>query len=636
MDFQLKLDEFKKKIKANKKHKDWQHTTDISKEYKAHITGVGLDEYLKQFNLREDEEMFKQRKRLTNSISKPTANSIKKPFYKVSRNRNIKTEIELSDGKRKEIVEKMISNFYGSNELNNRGLDFWLRNRFIELSFVDPNSWIVLEWKPKPLNEVVEPFPFEVGCEQAVDFVMKNGVLQSLTIKVSESHEFLNDKDEIVLKNVDSWTLYEVGFSLKVIEFCPKIYALKGIVIDPLTQIVFQSEDGKKSFIATYNETKLDFIPAFRVGYIRDDVTDGRTFVSPIDSAIPYFRKSLKAVSELDLSITLHTFPQKIQFVSACKYRSGNNRCQDGVLSQSKSKCPNCHGTGLEIHKSGQDAILHKLPEDKTELFDLDKTLVYKTPPIELIKFQDDYVRNLKQDAHLAIFNSTMFLATDPQFAKTATEIDFNLEGIHDTIFPYTEKFSEIWKTIVKTFVRLTGFKSDFTLKHIFPSDLKLKTTAMLVSELKMANDSNAPSFLIDQISSEIARQIYNGDELSLKKYETRHKFFPFNGKSKEEIGILLASPHVSEFTKILYANFEAIFTDIEKDNPTFYVLPYAKQWEILEKTTKVFQDEIKNQNEVTPFQFDFGTTDENPKVGNESEGSDGNPKGDENDENEE
>ena len=95
--------------------------------------------------------------------------------------------------------------------------------------------------------------------------------------------------------------------------------------------VIFLEEEWLKSsgfnqcmdyaFLQKIQKSNLEFIPAFRVGYLRDDATDGRTFVSPIDSAIPYFRKSLKAVSELDLSITLHTFPQKIQQHDFCVVR---------------------------------------------------------------------------------------------------------------------------------------------------------------------------------------------------------------------------------------------------------------------------------------------------------------------------
>ena len=277
------------------------------------------------------------------------------------------------------------------------------------------------------------------------------------------------------------------------------------------------------------------------------------------------------------------------------------------MVSGTQTVCSECKGSGLQIHTSGQDAIYFPLPDTPDEMFDLDKILVYKQPPIDLIKFQDEYVRNLKKDAHLSVYNSNMFLAEDPQFAKTATEVNTNTQGIFDTLFPYTEKFSEVWKTAVKVFVRLSGFLTDFELIHIFPTDLEIKTVAVLMAELKLANESEAPSYFRDAILEEIANQVYEGDELGREKHFTRHKFFPFPGKTETEIQFLMASPYVSNFTKVLYANFEAIFTDIEKAVPNFYKLNYNLQWEKLNEFVKPYLEEINSQNE--PLRIDFGSS---------------------------
>ena len=611
MDFTEKLTKFKKKKSSNKKHADYTRTVDLAKEYKAHVSGVGIDDYLKRFAKREDEEMFEQRKRLTNSISQSVASSLQKPFYKVARNKNVKKKFTLKGDKtREEIVQKMISGFYGTNELNTKGLDFWLKNRFIELTFTDPNAFVVIEWEAKPENVPLEPYPYEVNSIDAYDYIYKHGVLNELFTRQSETIIYLDKDGAEKEKVVDAFTLYEIGSSLKVVEYCPKYFEAKGIVIDETRQVTFV--ENEIHFIATYNETNLDFIPAFRVGYIRDTATDGRTFVNPFESAMPYFRKALKAVSELDLSITLHTFPQKLQYVTKCKGK-GTKKCNNGMVSGTQTVCSECKGSGLQIHTSGQDAIYFPLPDTPDEMFDLDKILVYKQPPIDLIKFQDEYVRNLKKDAHLSVYNSNMFLAEDPQFAKTATEVNTNTQGIFDTLFPYTEKFSEVWKTAVKVFVRLSGFLTDFELIHIFPTDIEIKTVAVLMAELKLANESEAPSYFRDAILEEIANQVYEGDELGREKHFTRHKFFPFSGKTETEIQFLMASPYVSNFTKVLYANFEAIFTDIEKAVPNFYKLNYNLQWEKLNEFVKPYLEEINSQNE--PLRIDFGTqpTDANP-----------------------
>ena len=596
MDFTEKLTKFKKKKSSNKKHADYQRTVDLAKEYKAHVSGVGIDDYLKRFAKREDEEMFEQRKRLTNSISQSVASSLQKPFYKVARNKNVKKKFTLKGDKtREEIVQKMISGFYGTIELNTKGLDFWLKNRFIELTFTDPNAFVVIEWEAKPENVPLEPYPYEVNSIDAYDYTYKHGVLNELFTRQSETIIYLDKDGTEKEKVVDAFTLYEIGSSLKVVEYCQKYFEAKGIIIDETRQVTFV--ENEIHFIATYNETNLDFIPAFRVGYIRDAATDGRTFVNPFESAMPYFRKALKAVSELDLSITLHTFPQKLQYVTKCKGK-GTKKCNNGMVSGTQTVCSECKGSGLQIHTSGQDAIYFPLPDTPDEMFDLDKILVYKQPPIDLIKFQDEYVRNLKKDAHLSVYNSNMFLAEDPQFAKTATEVNTNTQGIFDTLFPYTEKFSEVWKTAVKVFVRLSGFLTDFELIHIFPTDLEIKTVAVLMAELKLANESEAPSYFRDAILEEIANQVYEGDELGREKHFTRHKFFPFSGKTETEIQFLMASPYVSNFTKVLYANFEAIFTDIEKAEPNFYKLNYNLQWENLNKFVEPYLEEIKQQNE--------------------------------------
>ena len=610
MDFTEKLTKFKKKKSSNKKHADYQRTVDLAKEYKAHVSGVGIDDYLKRFAKREDEEMFEQRKRLTNSISQSVASSLQKPFYKVARNKNVKKKFTLKGDKtREEIVQKMISGFYGTNELNTKGLDFWLKNRFIELTFTDPNAFVVIEWEAKPENVPLEPYPYEVNSIDAYDYIYKHGVLNELFTRQSETIIYLDKDGAEKEKVVDAFTLYEIGSSLKVVEYCPKYFEAKGIVIDETRQVTFV--ENEIHFIATYNETNLDFIPAFRVGYIRDTATDGRTFVNPFESAMPYFRKALKAVSELDLSITLHTFPQKLQYVTKCKGK-GTKKCNNGMVSGTQTVCSECKGSGLQIHTSGQDAIYFPLPDTPDEMFDLDKILVYKQPPIDLIKFQDEYVRNLKKDAHLSVYNSNMFLAEDPQFAKTATEVNTNTQGIFDTLFPYTEKFSEVWKTAVKVFVRLSGFLTDFELIHIFPTDLEIKTVAVLMAELKLANESEAPSYFRDAILEEIANQVYEGDELGREKHFTRQKFFPFSGKNETEIQFLMASPYVSNFTKILYANFEAIFTDIEKAVPNFYKLNYNLQWEKLNEFVKPYLEEINSQNELIRIDFGNKTNDEN------------------------
>ena len=86
-------------------------------------------------------------------------------------------------------------------------------------------------------------------------------------------------------------------------------------------------------------------------------------------------------------------------------------------------------------------------------------------------------------------------------------------------------------------------------------------------------------------------------------KYRIKHLFYPYNGLSQEEIAMQLSSQYVSDNTKILYSNFEAIFTAIEKENEKFYYLPFKKQDEIVDKMVEQFKDEILKSE---PMAIDF------------------------------
>lgn len=43
-----------------------------------------------------------------------------------------------------------------------------------------------------------------------------------------------------------------------------------------------------KVFVLTKYDTKLGFVPAFKVGYSRDLATKGKTLINPFHAAMPY------------------------------------------------------------------------------------------------------------------------------------------------------------------------------------------------------------------------------------------------------------------------------------------------------------------------------------------------------------
>lgn len=589
-------------MQTRETHPNYKRVVDFAKEYEAHLTGEGIENYLRRFTPRETEEMFLQRVQLTNSINPAVTNSLLKPFYKVTRNKGILKKYDFKNEALDNLVAVMLHDFNGDKVDNTNGLDMWLSTRFLELSASDPNAFVVLEWSAAPLNEAVKPRPFEVSSAEALNYEYKGAELQWLHVLTDIKYTELNSEG-LKSKDGEKFTFYAQGYTITHERIDRKFLQSIGYELKPGQTLV---NVGSKDYLKTIYETRLNFVPAFRVGYARDAATKGRTYVSPFHPAMPYLRKALKVTSELDITMIGHVFPQKLQYVERCE-GEGILGCDNGRCTSKNAVCTVCNGSGYKTIKSAQEIITLPMPETKEEFMPLSEMLVYKSPPIDLVKFQQEYIQQLKKDTHLAVYNSNMYLTTDVQFAKTATEVDSNTEGIYDALEPMTEKFSKVWRFIVYTCAVLAGKderSDDFTLMHEFPADPKLKTFAALLNDLKAVNDSGAPSFTRDVINNDIAQIIYNGDDDGLLRYQVKHNFFPFNGKSPEEIALIMASDDVLRETKILYTNFEAIFTELERDNPAFYFLNEKQQ---AAKLADKLAEYIERIGTREPMRLDFG-----------------------------
>ncbi len=169
-------------ITSSKRHSNYNRVVSLSKEYKALITGENFSFLLKRFIKREDDAAFKQRLEITQPITAAVASSIIKPFRKVTRNDKVKKKIEFKNRNKSEVVKSIVSNFGNSNIEENNGLDGFLNDEFFNLTFSDPNSFIVCEWRNDDENKVPKPYPFVVNSKEAIDFKYNGVELEYLLV----------------------------------------------------------------------------------------------------------------------------------------------------------------------------------------------------------------------------------------------------------------------------------------------------------------------------------------------------------------------------------------------------------------------------------------------------------------------
>lgn len=584
-------------VKNGITHRDYKHVTELAVKYNQLITGQGIDNLMRQFTRREDDTLFAQRKALTQHITPSVASAIMSPFYKVGRVNVIKREINFEStdqfDEKKKVVDFGINNYFGE-----KSLDKYLETRFVELSFSDPNSFIVTEYdEPKrdlqgnPIEKVT-PYPWEVSSHQAVNFKYKNYRLQWLVVKndcdikqryttVESGKTNVEIKDEVgteytIYLDDDAIKFTQVPFESISIAEDGEVHTVEVLIDGVMSEFDYVRFDQKRVYRIDYFVHKSGRVPAVRVGYKRDLITKGRTFVSPMEAGVPYFMKMIKTVSEFDLTMCLHVFPQKIQYVPKCLGESREIGCDAGK-SPDGGTCKVCRGTGhIQAHTTAQDALFLRQPKDPADMIDLDKIMVYKSPPIELVKFQRDYIWSLVLEAQKAVFNSDVF--SRAEIAATASEKFIELDNVYDTLFPFAEKFADIWKYTANIIARLRDV-TDLTVEYIFPKDFKFKSVADLLNELKSANDSSAPAYIKQEISRDIANQQFQDKPEELQRIYIKEKFFPFSGKSSSEIIYIISNEKTTRYNEILWSNFEQIFLELEMEaessNPPKYFYEY-------------------------------------------------------------
>jgi hypothetical protein len=122
-----------------------------------------------------------------------------------------------------------------------------------------------------------------------------------------------------------------------------------------------------------------------------------------------------------------------------------------------------------------------------------------------------------------------------------------------------------------------------------------------LIMDLKTASDSRADDFVKQAIQDDIAQIVYTDDPTSLAKHKTKDRFYPYSGKTTEQIASIVTTVSPTDFYKVLWESYGWVFEDIEREQAkkgvNYYELVASKQWSILEKKVK----KIISEREAEP-----------------------------------
>lgn len=571
-------------IKGKLRHQDYARVCEIAYDYTTYATGYNICKKLRKFNKRETEDDFKQREMLTQINTPDIFNSCVKPMYKVGR-----TPASITvrwDGKDAAKTSELKKELYdaGSQFWGKKNVEKYITQRQADLDSMDPNSFVVVEFKervdPTKPGTKARPYPFEVNSAEAINYIYENNdlkwlaVLNHVTIQDGKGKEIVGEKYYMY---VDNWSIAATQIhkdlvpqaltsgAISLDNFDYKTTELK-ININYIFNTTEKSEAKRQYFVVNVFNHKIGFVPAKRFGTVLDPVTRNRTCLPLIHAAQSYLEKSIKTMSEFDLTNCLHVFPQKIQYSDPCPGEEtihGFIGCDAGMRVGGKHKCGACGGTGFKVHTSAQDIIQIRMPKNLEDIVSLENIMVYKNPPIDLLEFQKKFgFYELRQAAQSAVYNSDVF--TRQEIATTATEKSIDLDAVYDTLTPYSETWSEFYVFFYKCIASLRDLQEGFVISHEFPKDFKMQSFSALLDDLTKANTNGAPSYIKKSITKDITRKVYADQPQEILRIDTKEKYYPFPGKDPADINFIIANSLTTKFNKILWSNFDLIFSEIE------------------------------------------------------------------------
>lgn len=631
-------------------HAHYKHVVELAtRYYRPLATGKDADHLLQRFNKREDEEAFKQRKRLTQLITPAICNTLMVPPRKIPKVRPVvdtarfnageegegRTVAESAKDKEQKLGEAA-SKFHAG-----KGVDHYLGSVLLDQGAIDPNAFCLVLYNDFDQRyDRPQPYPSIVSSADAWNFQYLNGELEWLLVHRKWDYEVKvpgatpgrtprnakpSDEKKKQMKSGDAWWLYtsmhhvmmlpveksKVAPQVEGVVFDSKGNGVDGASVELEKRDAYWYRPSKDElYEVVFYEAKAGKVQAFRLGYVPDQTTKGETMVSIWHPAMPYLMKVVKAGSELDLSASLHAFLQKISYENPCRgWKSPEGvlyECNDGYQAGGDSKCKACNGTGYEVHTSGQDHITMRMPRSKDEAFDLSSITHYVDLPVEVLTWQDGYVDKLEKAAYRAVYNSDRFQSANSA-TTTATGDIIDLQAVYDTLYPCSQWYSRsrvlIYELLASFVVGSDSLKS-LEVAHEFPRNMRFETMSERVALMKSLREAGASNGALAQVDDMILDDLYVDDPHARRRASVMASFDPFLGKSEATIVTLISQDLCTKETKVFWTNQAYVYAEaearMEENGLNFWEMARKKQRELLDDIVQEIVDAIDEAAEAS------------------------------------
>ncbi|MGF7218626.1 hypothetical protein GGR92_004805 [Spirosoma lacussanchae] len=562
------------------RHSAYDRTVELRRDYLTILSGHDYERFLTRFIRREEDDEYKQRLQLTHQNLSSTSSPLVKKFGQISRIQDIKKGLNFSGTTERDQrdLQDVLNDFGGENSSSRGSLDDYLSVHYDLVSLYDPNAFLVLDFAPFDASrgERARPYAILFEAPSVLNYRYTRGRLDFLVLSILVAYTGVEGErryatDYLCLTGQYTYRYFEYGDGRQDL---PGIYE------------VFELNNERKYFVATY-VLNIDEVQAVRLGYMPDAQTGNSSNVSPLfHAALEQFKELLDLKSKNDLVTSLHAYPRRYEYAPACPGETdpvtGTSRgCNDGKVPILGTTCKKCHGTGYLSHTSEQDVLRRPMPDDEDKIMDLSKLSFTEKPDLETVQGFDEKIQNLIVQIYQTVFSSDSQVRPSgprPDQPQTATEYVVSRDDQNNTLLPFADQKSAVYKSIVRLLIKLMNISGTVETLYEFPRDLKLSGLSQLYADLKAARDAGAPDFEIEQILDDIARKRYEADPTALERYFIKKQHVPYFAQTLDAFEFFDSTGRIPQTLAVLRANVDVIFGELEIESPTFYDLPYTER----------------------------------------------------------
>lgn len=573
------------------RHQHYARTVDRRKLYSAMMTGENINDYLMKFDSRESKEQFEIRKKITQQAVTPAINEAASNFYKTSRYPNIKSDLYYeTDTDRIEVLKEALEKFCYEGDVQG-----YIEREFDRRSLIDPNSFLIMDFHSFDAKQNERPAPYGVfvPCDDVVDFeFLPNDELNYLII--TRPYNFY-DKEGTLVELMD----YYCYCGDEVIIFKEWHEERKMPTNADGTRLEsYELPDTSGTEYRVQILTSLaGQVQAFRLGYIKDAITQYKTVISPLDNAETVVRDLINDKSEYDQTKRFHVFPQKLQFLAKCSGgEEPGETCDNGYRVDGK-KCGSCGGTGYApIHTNSSDVLTFPMPRDKDDYtMPLSDVIHYAKPDIEIIQHLREDIETGKLNVIRAIFTteSAVKPSGEVKIDKTATETNLRNDDKSNILLPFCNHKVRFYKFIVRQCALFNDIEDGLVIIYEYPKSLRLESVEELQKIFATMVASGAPAQLLDDVEHEIITKRFIDSPEDLNRYEIWNIHRPFRNRSAADVQYAIGAGIVPKWLEVLWGNFEYI-KSIFEDDDSFYNKKFAARSALLKAEAEKLKAELE------------------------------------------